>query len=155
MGKEIAINANDLVLPWVATFFPISPSPAAQTIAMVEDGIPLGVVLYDDFNGANINMHVAGITGRWLSKTFLWMAFDYPFNQLGCRRVTGLVPSSNADARRFDEHLGFRLEATLKDAHPDGDLLVYAMHREDCRWLNLKVPGVIGNGRQSKSTESA
>ncbi|HEY6095351.1 MAG TPA: hypothetical protein VIU93_10415 [Gallionellaceae bacterium] len=95
-------------------------------------------VLYEDWNGANINMHVAAIPGRkWLNREFLRICFDYPFNQVGAKRVTGIVPSCNADAMRFDLHLGFVHEATLKDAHPQGDLNILVMRREQCRWLEI------------------
>ena len=73
------------------------------------------------------------------SRPLLAICFDYPFNQLGVRKILGLVPESNAAAKRFDEHVGFELEATLSEAHPTGNLLVYSMTREKCRWLSLPV----------------
>ena len=139
--KHVVTGHDHLVGPWVSkktggTWVPGS----GVTVGLFDDekGILAGV-LYDSFNGANVQMHVAAIPGRdWLCREFLWFCFYYPFVQLGCKRVTGIVSASNADARKFDEHLGFQLEATLKDAHPDGDLLVYVMHKKDCRWLNLR-----------------
>jgi hypothetical protein len=38
--------------------------------------------------------------------------------------------------------LGFTLETRLKDAAPSGDMLVYVMRREDCKWLNLRRRGL-------------
>ncbi len=108
-------------------------------IGIEKDGHLVGGVVFDDFNGANINMHVASDGSRaWLNREFLWFVFYYPFVQLGVKRVTGIVPSNNLAARSFDEHIGFRLEATLKDAHPAGDLLIYVMKPEYCRWLRVK-----------------
>lgn len=96
-------------------------------------------IWFESFNGANMMMHVAAVPhSNWLFKELLWYAFYYPFIECGCRRVTGLVAESNAEAREFDERLGFRLEARLKEAAPDGDLLVYALFRDDCRWLKLR-----------------
>lgn len=103
------------------------------------EGELIAVVLFDDYNKANINMHVAAVPGsRWLTREFLWYCFHYPFIELGCKRITGLVAETNYAARKFDEHLGFTLEATLKDAHPDGDLLLYVMTKQDCKWIHLK-----------------
>jgi RimJ/RimL family protein N-acetyltransferase len=79
----------------------------------------------------------------------LQFCFYYPFVQLGCRRITGLVPSVNLAARKFDENLGFVLEATLKDAHPEGDLLVYVMHKGDCRWLSMEKEKHNGQERRT------
>ena len=91
-------------------------------------------VVFDLYNGRSIAMHVAG-EGSWLSRPYLRACFGYVFNQLGCIKAIGLVDSTNARARRFDEHLGFRLEATIADAGKYGDLLIYSMTRQECRFL--------------------
>lgn len=139
--KELIIGRDSIVGPWVCARGGGTWTPgrgATVGLADLEHGLLAGV-LFEDFNGANIVMHVAAVPGRrWLCREFLWFCFHYPFNQLGCRTVTGIVPSSNIEARKFDEHLGFTLKATLEDAHPEGDLLIYTMKKQDCRWLNLK-----------------
>jgi hypothetical protein len=53
------------------------------------------------------------------------------------------------DLCRFIEHIGFILEATLKDCAPKGDLLIYTMAKDQCKWLNLK--GKICGQTQSAS----
>lgn len=100
-------------------------------------------VWFEGFNGANINMHVAAVPGkRWMTRDFLWYVFHYAFEQCGVKRITGLVEENNYDARKFDEHIGFELETRLKDASPHGDLLVYVMRKENCRWLNIRRRGL-------------
>ena len=129
----------DRIGPWVCERAGGTWVKGRGTAIGLEDGSSgelLAGVLYDDWNGANVNMHVAAVPGRkWLNREFLRVCFDYPFNQLHVKRVTGLVASVNLDAMRFDLHLGFKLEATLKDAHPEGDMNILVMRREDCRWL--------------------
>ena len=103
---------------------------------MEEDGQIIAGIVYDNWNPANVCMHVAARPGvNWVSRALLRLVFGYAFEGLGCKRVTGIVPASNKAARRFDEHLGFKLEARLKDAAVDGDMLLYVMHRRDCRFL--------------------
>ena len=93
-------------------------------------------VVFSDFNGVNVNMHVASDgTRRWMTREYLWTCFDYPFNQAKVKRITGLVGEGNRVSQRFNEHLGFTLEATLEGAHPTGSLLIYRMTRADCRFL--------------------
>ena len=95
-------------------------------------------VWYEGFNGANMVMHIAALpNSAWMTKELLWYMFHYPFVECGCRRITGLVEETNEAARNLAERLGCTLEARLKDAAPGGDILVYAMFREDCRWLKL------------------
>lgn len=100
-----------------------------------EDGNLYAGVLYDHYNGRSIAMHVAGDGGHWITRDLLRAAFRYPFNELMVRKILGLVDSTNLGARKLDEHLGFQLEAVLKDAGPQGDLLLYSMTAEQCRFL--------------------
>lgn len=92
-------------------------------------------VVYEGWNGASLQIHVAAVSGsHWMTRSYLHTVFEYPFLQLGARKLFGLVAESNLAAQRLDEHLGFQLEATLTNAHPDGALLVYSMTRETCPW---------------------
>lgn len=106
-------------------------------IGQERNGEIISGVLYEDYNGANVICHIAGV-GRWATRKFLRVIFDYPFRQLGVKRITVPVASSNEKCVRFVQHLGFTLEACLKDAHPDGDILIYRMMAHECRWLELK-----------------
>lgn len=106
-----------------------------SALGLVEDGELIAGVIYNHYSGTNICMHVAAVPGRrWLNKAFLFAAFDYPFNQLGVRRVTGLVPAKNAEARRFDTKLGFKYEGRMRHALADDDMLILGLLKEDCRW---------------------
>lgn len=108
-------------------------------IGWMRDGKLCAGVAYADWNGPNIVCHIASDRSRrWLTRQYLWTIFDYPFNQIGCKRITVCVGQGNRDSLRFVQHLGFRQEATLADAHPTGDLLIFALRRENCRWLNLR-----------------
>lgn len=120
-----------------------------STVGLEKNGKLVAGVLYDHFNKASIAMHVAGEGKHWLNREYLWFCFWYPFEQLKVRKVIGFVPSVNADALRFDKHLGFVEEARLKDAHPDGDLLLLTMTRKQCRYLERS------HGFQIRSTASA
>lgn len=70
-----------------------------------------------------------------MNRNLINTCFLYVFNHLGLKRITGLVPASNAEALAFDLHLGFQLEHTLIDGAKDGDLHILGMRREDCRFL--------------------
>lgn len=116
---------------------PVSLVAGMKGLGLERDGELVAGVLYEGFNQHNIWMHVAAEPGKkWLNKEFLRYCFHYPFVELGCTRVSGYVEASNADARRFDEHLGFQPEAVLQGAAADGgDVILYVMRRDDCRYL--------------------
>lgn len=103
-------------------------------IGLLKDDALCAGVLYEDWNGANVVCHIAA-EGAWANRSFLWTIFDYPFGQLGVRRITAPVASVNHVSRKFVEHLGFELEATLSAAHPEGDILLYRITPDKCRWL--------------------
>lgn len=111
--------------------------PCCQGIGLQQDGKLIAGVKYDQYNRASVCMHVAAIGKRWMTREYLRVCFDYPFRQLGVRKILGLVSTSNLAAQRFDEHLGFVREALLVDAAPDGDLIIYSMTRQQCRFIGI------------------
>ena len=106
-------------------------------IGLLRNGELIAGVIYEGFNGHNVWMHVAAIPGaRWLVRDYLKACFAYPFKVCGCSRVSGYVNDSNTAAKRFDEHLGFKQEARLISAAPDGgDVIVYVMWKKECRYV--------------------
>lgn len=110
-------------------------------IGLEKDGKLLAGVIYDYYNGVNVCMHIAALEGkRWATKSFLHMMFWYPFEQLGCSRMTGFIPENgNPAARNFAEQLkGIELEGRMADAHPLGDMLIFCMKKENCTYLRIK-----------------
>jgi len=124
------------VFAFVSERVALQPVGSMRAIGLERGGKLVAGVVYEGYTGHNIWMHVAAEPGsHWLTRDFLRAAFTYPFVQLGVDRVSGYVDASNAAARRFDEHLGFREEAVLKGAARDGgDVILYVMWKKDCRY---------------------
>lgn len=108
-----------------------------STIGSIRNGRLVAGVVYNHYSGTNVCAHLAGEGKNWLTRDFLYAIFDYPFNELGVNRITGLVPKKNKRARKLDQHLGFKYEGNMRRALPDDDMLVYGMLRDECRWLDL------------------
>lgn len=137
--KEIITGQDEYVGHWVSRETGGTWTPGrGKTIGLVREGELVAGTIYEDFNGANVVMHCAGKGKHWLNREFLWFAFYYPFKQLNCKRVTVIISSTNGNSLRFCQHLGFRTEAILQDAHPDGNLVIMGMRQEECRWLEKK-----------------
>lgn len=102
-----------------------------------DDAIVAGLT-FTQWTGANIFLAVAVEDKRAVTREFVFFGFWYAFEQLQCRRITALVDESNSASVSAIEHLGFTREATLSDAAPDGDVIVYRMMREEGRkWLSM------------------
>ena len=84
-----------------------------------------------------------------LNREFLWFMSFYPFEQLKVEKVISPIESSNLASIRWVEKYGMTLEATLKDAAPKGDLLLYTIRREQCKWLQLRKKSNEAQGSSS------
>jgi RimJ/RimL family protein N-acetyltransferase len=105
------------------------------------DGNLVAVVGFNGFMPNACQMHIAAVGEvNWMSRDLLWAAFDYPFNKLGVSVILGQVCADNESALKLNRHLGFKVVAEIADAHMDGDLVIMAMRREDCRFLDIKCP---------------
>lgn len=94
------------------------------------------VVGYTGFIGKTCQMHVVSFTRTFTPRKLLWAAFDYPFNQVGCEIVFGVVNSKNELAMRYDQHLGFKESQRFPGVHDNGgDLVLFKMEKAECRWI--------------------
>lgn len=112
---------------------------AAYTgVGLERDGKLIAGVVYDYYNTRQVNAHIAA-DGNWASnREYLWFIFYYPFCQLGVERITAPVAMSNLKACRLAERLGFVKEAVMERASPKGDVAIYRMFIENCRWLEVR-----------------
>lgn len=133
----IVVDRHDEIGRWIAARTRGTWVDGQGTaLGFVRDGRLIAGVSYTWWNGANIWCGIAAETPKWCTRGNLWAIFHYPFEQLKCKRISALVYDSNERSKRFLTRLGFTLEATLRDAAPEGDMHVYCLRSEDCRWLS-------------------
>lgn len=148
MSYRIVTGDDQRIGPWICARTG-GNYVEGTAIGLEKDGELVAGVLYDEWNKASIRMHVAAEGKNWLNRDYLWFCFHYPFEQLKVRKLIGVVASSNAQALKFDKHLGFVEEWRISEAHPEGDLVVLTMTRQQCRYLERN------HGIEIKSTASA
>ena len=108
-------------------------------IGMIEDKKILGVVIFSDYDGNNIFVHVALDTPRACQRDTIRLMFDYAFNQAKCNRVTATCDNNYSRIKKLIEGVGFKKEGVLKnmmkikDAYVDA--AIYGMLKEDCKWV--------------------
>ena len=139
MRRVITDNQTHL-RAWITGVLGMKFSDYATFIGQEIDGEIKAVVAYDNIMDKSCMMHIAAIVPNWISKDLLWAAFDYPFNKLKVKVILASVASTNEEALKLDRHLGFVDKAYIEDAHTDGDLVILAMRRENCRWLDINAP---------------
>ena len=138
--RRVITDNQDYLKAWITGVLGTQFSNYATFIGQEIDGEVKAVVAYDNIMDKSCMMHTAAIVPNWISKDLLWAAFDYPFNKLKVKVILASVASTNEEALNLDRHLGFVDKAYIEDAHIDGDLVILAMRRENCRWLDINAP---------------
>lgn len=104
-----------------------------SAIGWQSDGRLTAGAAYRDWNGVSIEGQIAA--DKPLTRGFLFAIFDYPFRQLGARKIIATTSADHIRSIRLLQRLGFLEEACLRDAAPGGDLIICTMRQEDCRFL--------------------
>jgi len=124
------------LIEWASKIIGFEPRPDVKAMGWGDSDGLHAVTLWDGFSVCDCNIHIASNgSGHWLTRGYLRASFWHPFIQWNLRRVTGLIPSKNAEALRFDLHLGFEREGLIRHALPDDDIIVVGMLREKCRYI--------------------
>jgi RimJ/RimL family protein N-acetyltransferase len=127
------------VVEWVGAMTGHPRTDAAIGIGYERDGKIVQGVIFTDYTGPSIQIHIACAEGSAFFPTFVAAVMDYPFVQLGCRRVTAFVAAKNLKSRILAEHFGGFLEGVMRDALDDDDLIVYGLLRRDAQqWLTAR-----------------
>ena len=102
-------------------------------IGDVKDGVLIAGFAFENWNSNNLWGHsrIDASPG----KQFWIETADYIFNQCGVKRFSATVEASNKEAIKLNLHIGFEIDAVLKDAGKTGDLLVMVLWRDKCRFL--------------------
>lgn len=139
VGKRLTLLIGDTfrVLEFFNSITYLGESVGMRAVGLERDGELIAGAVYEGFNGHNVWVHLAAVPGsNWMTREYLRYCFHYPFNEMGVQRLSGYVNASNTAARKLNEHFGYQQEAVLKGAAPDGgDVILYVMWRENCRYL--------------------
>lgn len=78
---------------------------------------------------------------RWLTKSIIRQVFDFAFNVLRLRRVSGFeLAGQTPEGGQLLRRLGFKKEGNIRCGYRKldgsyGDIITYGILREECRWI--------------------
>lgn len=98
-----------------------------------EDEINVVFMYNNLIEGGSIHLHIA-VEGRG-NKEIRWYAFHYPFIELKVKKIIAPIQADNEKCIRFAINAGFVCEHIIKDAGYNGDLWLFSMTKEQCRFL--------------------
>lgn len=136
----------DLLGPWAWKLMGCGVWAAAGKSAIGEtddSGTPVWAVVYDHYEpGGSIQLHIAINNPKYVTRRAIQAVFEYPFSQLGVKKVIGIINSSNDASLTFTLRLGFMVEAIISDAYDMGSMYILSMTREQCHWLRGQDHGI-------------
>jgi RimJ/RimL family protein N-acetyltransferase len=138
MSFRLLLDCPKVVGNWVyartgGTF----PENICTAIGLVKDNKIVAGVVYEGFNGASVKTHIAVDGKTYLTKEFIRIIFQYPFLQLKCKKLIGVVDSTNERALSLNRKLGFVAEGVLRGATVNGDLILMTMTKDQCKYLGI------------------
>ena len=108
-------------------------------IGFIENNNILGGLLFSDYDGHNIFVHLALDTPRVCQRRFIKMMFSYCFIQLKCSRMTAMCVNGYTRNERLLKGVGFTKEGVIRKVMKVKDKFVdsaiYGMLKEECRWV--------------------
>lgn len=119
--------------------------PPYRTLAAIEDERIVGGVVFNGYNGANVDITVYAPGG--LTRNALREVFSFAFHDLKCTRVTARTRPGQAaliagapltGPHGIFERIGFVREAVSARYYGNGranDAIVYRMLRSECPWI--------------------
>lgn len=107
--------------------------PPYTALGIVRNNTIVGGYVLNDFNGANVEL--TAYAPRMLWPSHLRVIAQYAFGTLGCRRISARARRDNKPSIRTLIKAGFAWEGVLKGYFPQGDAILYALHKDKCRWF--------------------
>jgi hypothetical protein len=106
-----------------------------HAVAFIRDGLLKAAAVYTNYRRHSIEVNICGEPGC-VVRGEIRECFDYAFNHLGVLRIDGIVKRNNKRSRKIVEKLGFKVKCVADDEYgPGKDGIVYAMTRDQCKWL--------------------
>ena len=133
--RQIVTENQSYLREWLSEVGKYDYSQNTACIGQEKDGKLIAVVGYNSFLPNSCQMHIASTDVLWPTKDFLFAVFDYPFNKLKVKVIIAPICKGNVKPFNMCRKLGFEQVADIPYGHPDGDLIVVAMKRNQCKWL--------------------
>lgn len=127
------VVTDDAVVRYIERALDVTIDRPCISFGLMTDGKePLCAVVFNDYNGANIEMTM--VCERMTRGVVRYIA-QYVFGKCGCERLTVRIKKQNKRAIRAAKRFGFVFEAGLRRYYKDDDAHLFRMLKAECRWL--------------------
>lgn len=123
MPYKLVFDRQSDVVAYLQDRLKTTLTPPFTTIGIEQDGNIVGGWLFNDYNGANVEISVA--LDRPLTLGMIRSIHNYVFKQMKCRRVTARCRESNEKSATLIRRLGFRNEGRQPFYYGDDAALIF------------------------------
>lgn len=136
---RLIIGDDANVAEWVRRRMqrPVASFGSCTAIGVADGPSPIAGVVYHNWieSVPAVEMSIAAEHPKWAKRGIIKALLDYPFQQLGCVRVSAIIPIDNARALRFVRGIGFVQEGVARKGFGDTHAAVCGMTDDDHRKL--------------------
>lgn len=136
---QLSVGKDKEVADWVAKRVDAETFGDCVTYGFHKDGKIVGGVVFYDWRIEDMVFSVAFEDSGCITRRILRVLFDYPFNQVGCHRITAYTDVDNEVSNKQLKRLGFQKEGRYREISRERkDANIYGMLRRECIWLGEK-----------------
>lgn len=146
IGHGRYLMLDDRLADWIAARIPgMSANNLrryAATVGVVANGVLIAAMACGGKERGNVEITLASDTPKWATKHTIRTLMKWPFDQLGCHRVTTRIAASNQRAIKFNEGIGFKREGLIRDGWGEGEdcVLLGLLKSEAPQWMLAATP---------------
>lgn len=123
--------------PWIKGSLHVNYSEDTKGF-VVEDEYAnrVGAAIFRDWSITSVAVHQLILNPFIIRHGYYEEIAKYVYVTADRATIYGPTPSDNKIAAKLNKHIGFKVEATLKDAVMFGvDLIIFRLDKNDCRFL--------------------
>ena len=133
---RIILDADEWALRLVCRLLDMEPQEfgPCRTFGVASGATLVAGVVYHDYRPqhGDCSISIAATSPRWAGRQTISYLLQYPFLELGCRRVSTVVRSDNDRALDMNVRLGFCIEGVRRHFYAPGvDAIEWGMMREE------------------------
>lgn len=110
-----------------------------RLVGFIEDHVILGVLMFSDYDGNNIFVHLSLDDPRVCQRRYIKYMFNYCFIKAKCNRMTALCENGYIRNEKLLKGVGFTKEGIIRQGYNKNgkfvDGAIYGMLKQECQWI--------------------
>ena len=103
-----------------------------RSVGVIVDGKIACAVVLHNYVGHQCDLAIYSKNAKWATRRIGREILSWPFEQLGCVRIQGIVRRQNKSVRSFLERMGWKYEGKLRRGWSESeDAIIYSLLKDE------------------------